>query len=173
MRRSRRENGFPARLVIPGYYGTNCVKWNCRLALMARRPTEFRTITLYSDPDPIVGSSEDATKPVWAVAPESIIVFPAHRSFLPRPPKPKSGVGRGRMARYDPLKSASMADRNWIEALLEPPAGLSWQRFSFLWSPARVGPFELCCRATDWGGKAQPINGARNAVHSINVMIAD
>jgi sulfane dehydrogenase subunit SoxC len=159
-------------LVIPGYYGTNCVKWICRLVLMARRPTEFQTIALYSDPNPVAGSSENATKPVWAVAPESIIVFPAHRSFL----APAETEIWGWAWSDRPVRSIEVSvdgGRNWTEALLEPPAGHSWQRFSFLWSPARAGSFELCCRATDASGKAQPINGARNAVHSINVMIAD
>ena len=29
----RPEHGYPARLVVPGYYGTNSVKWLTRLSL--------------------------------------------------------------------------------------------------------------------------------------------
>ena len=31
------EHGFPARLVVPGYYGTNSVKWITRITLAERR----------------------------------------------------------------------------------------------------------------------------------------
>jgi DMSO/TMAO reductase YedYZ molybdopterin-dependent catalytic subunit len=39
----RPENGYPARLVVPGYYGTNSVKWLIRLSLAdARAPDRSR-----------------------------------------------------------------------------------------------------------------------------------
>ena len=31
------EHGFPARLLVPGYYGTNSVKWLDRIVLAERR----------------------------------------------------------------------------------------------------------------------------------------
>jgi sulfane dehydrogenase subunit SoxC len=40
----RPENGYPARLVVPGYYGTNSVKWLTRLTLAdARAAGPFTT----------------------------------------------------------------------------------------------------------------------------------
>ena len=33
----RPENGFPVRLVVPGFYGTNSVKWLNRMTLAATR----------------------------------------------------------------------------------------------------------------------------------------
>jgi sulfane dehydrogenase subunit SoxC len=45
------ENGFPARLVIPGYYGTNCVKWLCRLELANCRANSIMTTKFYNEPD--------------------------------------------------------------------------------------------------------------------------
>lgn len=67
------EHGFPLRLVIPGYYGTNAVKWLWRLELAAERaPSPFTTV-LYNDPDPVAAG---ATRPVWEAPPESLIVAP-------------------------------------------------------------------------------------------------
>ena len=38
------ENGYPARLVIPGFYGANSVKWLTRIALAERSaPGPFTT----------------------------------------------------------------------------------------------------------------------------------
>jgi len=60
----RPQNGFPARLVIPGFYGTNCVKWLCRLELRARRATHFMTTRLYGDPVVENDPAGTTTKPV-------------------------------------------------------------------------------------------------------------
>jgi DMSO/TMAO reductase YedYZ molybdopterin-dependent catalytic subunit len=77
-------HGFPARLVIPGFYGTNCVKWLCRLELRECRATNFRTTSVYSDPDFDADPSGEITKPVWEVAPESIFVAPKPGSRIKR-----------------------------------------------------------------------------------------
>ena len=65
------EHGFPLRLIVPGFYGTNSVKWLSRLHLADARADGPFTTQLYNDP------VEGGTRPVWAVAPESVIVSPA------------------------------------------------------------------------------------------------
>jgi sulfane dehydrogenase subunit SoxC len=54
------EHGFPLRLVVPGYYGTNAVKWLWRLELAEARAGGPFTTELYNDPDPSTGG----TRPV-------------------------------------------------------------------------------------------------------------
>ena len=83
------EHGFPLRLLIPGFYGTNCVKWLSRLHLADARADGPFTTLLYNDPD---GAG---TRPVWQVAPESVIVSPAPESHRLGHATLKSGVGRG------------------------------------------------------------------------------
>src|SRR3546814_18384080 len=79
------EHGFPARLVVPGYYGTNSVKWLSRLHLADRRADSFFTTALYND----MSSAEDVAaglpprRPVWAIAPEAVLVAPAQRAAVP------------------------------------------------------------------------------------------
>ncbi len=46
------EHGFPLRLIIPGYYGTNAVKWLYRLELADQRPDGPFTTKYYNDPCP-------------------------------------------------------------------------------------------------------------------------
>jgi sulfane dehydrogenase subunit SoxC len=67
------EHGFPLRLVVPGYYGTNAVKWLWRLELTEARAGGPFTTQLYNDRDPSTGG----TRPVWAAPPEALIVVPA------------------------------------------------------------------------------------------------
>src|SRR5947208_3211111 len=42
------EHGFPARVFVPGYFGTNAVKWLSRLTLTAERPESLFTTRLYN-----------------------------------------------------------------------------------------------------------------------------
>ena len=82
------EHGFPARLVIPGYYGTNSVKWLDRITLADQRPAGLFATRFYNDP--VLGAdgqSTGQTRPVWAIAPESVIVEPA-----PGDEHPRSGI---------------------------------------------------------------------------------
>ena len=46
----RAEQGFPARLVVPGYYGTNSVKWLTRITLADKRAEGPFTVRWYNDP---------------------------------------------------------------------------------------------------------------------------
>jgi sulfane dehydrogenase subunit SoxC len=166
------ENGFPARLVIPGYYGTNCVKWLCRLELADRRADSIMTTKFYNDPDFDADPSGAVVKPVWAVAPESLIVSV----------EPESTVKRGTVEIWGwawsscEVRSVDVSTdggESWQKATLEPRSGYAWQRFSYRWSPPRCGPYDLQCRATDVSSRSQPNDGARNAVHSVTVCVED
>src|SRR5262249_21762927 len=150
------KNGFPARLVIPGFYGTNCVKWLCRLELRECRATTFMTTSVYSDPDLDADPSGETTKPVCVFAAESIFVSP----------KPDSTIKRNAMLIWGWAWSSCAVQfvevstdggESWTESTLEPCSGLSWQRFCHAWVPPSNGPFELRCRATDESGKTQPV----------------
>ncbi|MGH3260348.1 MAG: molybdopterin-dependent oxidoreductase, partial [Streptosporangiaceae bacterium] len=46
------EHGFPARLFVPGYFGTNNVKWLTALTLADRRPGHLFTTRLYQRVEP-------------------------------------------------------------------------------------------------------------------------
>lgn len=163
-------NGFPARLVIPGFYGTNCVKWLCRLELRERRATNFMTTRLYNDPDFDADPSGETTRPLWAVAPESIFVAPKPGSTLAAGPIEVWGWAWSGCA-VRSVQISTDGGSHWTEASLEPPNGLSWQRFSHTWRPPAAGRFELRCRATDVNGRIQPDDAARNSVHATEVTV--
>jgi DMSO/TMAO reductase YedYZ molybdopterin-dependent catalytic subunit len=166
------KNGFPARLVVPGFYGTNSVKWLCRLELRETRATDFMTTRLYNDPDFERDPSGEATKPVWAVAPESIIVAPKPESAIARNPTEIWGWTWSDCAIRSVEISTDGGD-NWVDASLEAPNGLSWQRFSLVWQPSGLGTFELRSRAIDVRGRVQPAGAARNAVYAMSVDVQD
>lgn len=166
------KNGFPARLVVPGFYGTNCVKWLCRLELRERRASNFMTTRLYNDPDFDADPSGETMRPLWAVAPQSIIVAPKPNAVIADAPTEIWGWAWSSCAVQVVEVSVDGGSR-WVDAELERPDGLSWQRFSCRWQPPGAGTFELRCRATDVNGRIQPADGARNAVYSIPVTVEE
>lgn len=160
------EHGRPLRLVIPGYYGTNTVKWLWRLELREGRATGPFTTLLYNDPDPATGG----TRPVWEAPPESLIVAPAPGPLAAS----ATEIWGWAWAAAGVAKTEISLDggKSWSPARLEPRRQWSWQRFSLDWQPSRPGDFTLAARATDTRGATQPLAKARNAVHTVAVTIA-
>ena len=75
-------HGGPARLVVPGFYGTNSVKWLWRITLADRRADALFTTRFYNDRLP-----GGEMRPVWALAPDSVIVSPAPDAEIRGPVK--------------------------------------------------------------------------------------
>ncbi len=155
-----REHGFPLRLVVPGHYGTNAVKWLWRLELAAHRADGPFTTELYNDPTP------RGRMPVWEAPPEALIVAPAEGSSAP----PAEIWGWAWAAVGVARVEVSVDDgASWREAALEPRRQWSWQRFSAPWPTGVRGPCVVLARATDDAGAVQPMAKARNAVHRIAI----
>jgi DMSO/TMAO reductase YedYZ molybdopterin-dependent catalytic subunit len=168
----RLENGFPARLVVPGFYGTNSVKWLSGMTLADRRSDSPFTTRWYNDAVlDGAGRPTGQTVPVWAVAPESVIVSPApdarlragHEHLIWGRAWADGGVSRVRVSVDD--------GRSWHDAKVEPQVERSWQRFSLPWTPDRAGAATLRALALGRDGREQPLSGARNAAHTVGVTV--
>lgn len=164
------EHGAPLRLVVPGYYGTNLVKWLCRIDLADRRSDGLFTTALYNDP--VADQPVGTTRPVWEAAPESVIVAPA--------PGPVPAAGPVRVWGWawsgqgvERVEVSADAGATWRAAALEPREEYSWQRFSTEWVPPAAGAFTLTARATDRTGATQPASRARNALHTVEVEVRE
>ncbi|MDC9835953.1 molybdopterin-dependent oxidoreductase [Rhizobium binxianense] len=160
------DRGGPVRLVVPGWYGTNSVKWiGSIIAADCRAPGPYTT-RFYNDTTPT------GTKPVWAVAPESVIVGPDPAVSL------QSGTATriwGWAWGDEPIASAEVSvdgGSRWHAASVGPRQDRSWQQFEYFWTPTR-GQHVLKCRCTNVQGETQPLTPARNAVHDIAVTVVD
>jgi DMSO/TMAO reductase YedYZ molybdopterin-dependent catalytic subunit/predicted amidohydrolase len=156
------EHGGPIRLVVPGFYGTNSVKWLWRLTAAERRADGLFTTTFYNDRLP-----DGSVRPVWALAPEAVFTTPAPNDQV-------SGTTqlRGWAWSDAPVERVDVSDdagATWQPARLAPREGRAWQACSVAWAFRRRGPTRLLCRATDASGASQPMDGARNAAHVVEV----
>lgn len=166
------EHGFPLRLIIPGFYGTNSVKWLYRLELSDRRPEGPFTTTYYNDVvvTPTPDNPKGITKPVWEIAPESIIVSPAANAELPGGTCLIWGWAWAD-AGIQGVEVSMDGGQNWTAANMEIAVNRAWQRFELMWKPPAHGQYTLMSRATDHTGKIQPLLHARNCVYEVLVTV--
>src|SRR6185312_5513328 len=115
------EHGFPLRMVVPGFYGTNSVKWLSRLHLADRRAEGPFTTRLYNDP------VEGGTRPVWEVAPESLIVSPAPDAAVSGAVEIWGWAWAGGGVAL--VEVSADGGQMWAAAALEKRNGHAWQKF--------------------------------------------
>ena len=168
------EHGFPARLVVPGFYGTNSVKWLTRMTLAGERASGPFTTRWYNDPVEDDTSASGQTVPVWTIAPQSVIVAPAADTTI------KTGEAievwgwawaDGGVSQVDVGVDVIVEAGEWQRAQLEPLSGRAWQRFTLPWTPIKSGATTLASRALTASGECQPVCGRRNAIHSVSVNV--
>lgn len=155
-------HGGPVRLVVPGFYGTNSVKWLWRLTLADRRADGVFTTRFYNDALP-----DGTTRPVYDLAPESIVVSPAPGEVV----EPELDLFGWAWA-DGPVTHVEVSDdggSHWEGADLGTRTERGWQPWRRRWRFASTGPATLLCRATDGLGRMQPMSGARNEVHWVTV----
>ena len=166
------EHGFPARLVVPGFYGTNSIKWLTRISLAEDRATGAFTTRWYNDPVlDSLGRPNGQTVPVWAIAPELIIVSPAPGETVAMAAEMEIhgwSWADGGVRAVDVTANEGLT---WSTATVEPVAGRQWQRFSLRWKPGDRGSISLASRAELNGGARQPVSGWRNAIHRVPITI--
>jgi sulfane dehydrogenase subunit SoxC len=149
----RPSNGYPARLLLPGFEGNANVKWIRRLEV-TDGPGMFRDETSkYTDPLPN-GTARQFSLVMDA---KSIITAPAYPTRLtPNVWTPITGIawsGRGRISRVD---VSTDGGKSWVVAeLQEPVLPLAHTRFRLPWKWDGQ-PAVLMSRAVDETGYTQP-----------------
>ena len=140
------EHGFPARLVVPGFYGTNSVKWLTRIALVESRAPGPFTTRWYSDPvlDGNGRNRRDHAGLVDVRIAHRLAVAPrAHRRSVEREIWGWAWADGGVRQVYLRTDEAGP----WLRAELEPQRGREWQRFSLRWQPSKSGEVVLAALA--------------------------
>jgi len=149
----RPANGYPARLLLPGWEGNANVKWVRRIEL-ADGPGMFRDETSkYTDPLP----NDTARQFSFVMDAKSIITAPSYPGRVtPNAWTQISGIawsGRGRIMRVD---VSTDGGKSWVVAELQDPVlPIAHTRFRLSWQwDGR--PAVLMSRAVDETGYTQP-----------------
>jgi hypothetical protein len=155
-------NGFPLRLVVPGWYGTYWVKALSDITVLPHAFSNFWTDKAYRIPNGPNGteSPKDLAKdtvPINRFNVRSIFVRPDPDETL-HPGMPNeiegiafdSGYGIGR------VEVSTDGGTTWADARLDAEIGkYSWRRWRASWTPRNHGQYRLMARATNAVGETQ------------------
>jgi len=156
-----REHGYPLRIITPGWYGDNNVKWLQSIEIVdhkfkGRHMVSYSYTKEHWDLDISVPSQE--------IRPRAMLKPPGYPSFMERnryvlPGRQvfegKAWVGGG-IYRAVVAVEVSLDDGNtWTLAKIGPRLGIfAWHRFTFTVNLA-VGMYKVLVRATDSAGNQQ------------------
>ena len=175
------QHGFPLRLVVPGWYGMQNVKWLTRITALEEPYTGFQNAVAYR----MYGLDGEAGEPLTRMLPRSLTVPPGVPDFMTRTrhvqPGPVSLTGRA-WSGYGGIQRVEVSTdggASFGAAVLGEPLGEhAWRGWRFDWD-APEGDHVLSSRATDAAGNTQPLEPlwnlkgyANNAVERIPVVVA-
>jgi len=177
-------NGFPLRLVVPGYYGTYWVKHLNEIAVIDSVYDGFWMKSAYRIPDTPNNSIEPGTAPKSTIPINRFTV----RSFITSVQdgaKVKAGTLKLRGIAFDGGKGikevavSTDGGKTWMPAKLGKDPGKYGFREWRLPVKLAAGTYDLKVRATGNGGETQPMeprwNPAgylRNVVENVRVSVA-
>ena len=148
----RPANGYPVRLLLPGFEANTCVKWLRRIKLVDEPNMSRDETAKYTDPLP----DGTARQFSFVMDAKSIITRPAAPSRIERGWHEISGIawtGRGKISRVDVSTDGGI---QWTAAeLQEPIFSKAHTRFRLMWEwNGRAAT--LMSRAVDETGYVQP-----------------
>ena len=137
------EHGFPARIVVPGFYGYKSVKWLTKI-----EPVDHDFLGYWE-------SRGRTDNPI--IKTMSKIVTPAHGSSHPLGPLAVSGVAFSGDRGIATVELSTDGERTWspVDRLSEPLSPFTWVSWDAVVEPAGRGPMVLSVRAVDGQGVVQ------------------
>jgi hypothetical protein len=177
-------NGFPLRLVVPGWYSTYWVKMLSDIEVLAKPDDNYwmaKAYTIPDNPKADMKPGQNGVKmvPINRMVPRSFITnlrsgakVPVAASTLVR------GIAFGGAAGVAKVEVSTDGGKNWVSAQLGKDEGkFSFRQWSTHVSLAARGSHDLMVRCTNMAGEHQPTipnwnpgGFMRNVIETTNVM---
>ncbi|MGO4271166.1 sulfite oxidase [Paenibacillus sp. TAF58] len=147
-------HGYPARLIIPGWYGMASVKWLHRIVVIEERfQGPFQVVDYVYDRKPLTPSSPE---PVTTIRLNSTIAGPTDQEVLA---KGENWVWGTAISGPDPVDLVEISTDNgntWLAASwLDQHEAYSWRRWCWKWTVTESGTYDMKVRARDTKGNMQ------------------
>ena len=162
-------NGYPLRLVVPGYYGTYWVKHLSEITVVDEAYTGFWVGTAYRIPDTVgacvePGSAAKTTVPISRFNVRSFITSLKDGDVLRAGSEERlKGIAFDGGAGIREVLVSSDGGRNWMAATLGADLGrYSFREWHLPLSFGRRGSWELLVKATNRLGESQPMEALWN-----------
>lgn len=161
-------HGYPARVVVPGYFGEKHVKWLTRIEVTTAEAKGFYETQGWG-PDFIVPTRSRIDVPYDE---ERVAMRDAQNGIAVK------GVAFGGDRGISKVEVSFDDGGNWSEAKIDyPGTKLTWALWSFDWRPQTADDYTLVVRATDGEGELQewdpdrPFKSGVTGFHKIRVHI--
>ncbi|MCZ8515373.1 sulfite oxidase [Paenibacillus filicis] len=155
------KHGYPARLIVPGWYGMASVKWLQRI-IVSDRPFQGP----YQKIDYIVYPSDpnQSPRPVTVMKVNSVIAQPTDRAVLKKGTHHVFGAAWSGEVPVSKIQINLDDEETWYPATwIDPEERYSWRRWIWEWHASKAGTYLLKSKATDSNGNTQPLHGEWNA----------
>lgn len=159
-------NGFPVRLIVPGYFATYWMKCLTWIRVLDKPDENFWMKSAYKIPDtPRSNTTPDDVKagnvkmiPINRMPVRSFLISPDGSSKLPAGMKiALRGIAFSGHGRIVKVEVSSDDAKTWQPATLGDDFGPhSFRTWDFSWAPAAPGRYSVAVRATDAKGNIQP-----------------
>jgi sulfite dehydrogenase (cytochrome) subunit A len=155
-------NGFPLRLVVPGWYGTYWVKALSDITVLPQAFSNFWTDKAYRIPNAPNGTEDPknlakGTIPINRFNVRSIFVRPEpDQTVHSGIPNELEGVAFDSGNGIRRVEVSTDGGVTWADSRLGPELGkYSWRRWRASWTPKNRGHYRLMARATNGIGETQ------------------
>lgn len=162
-------NGFPLRLVVPGWFSTYWVKMLSDIEILDRADDNYWMAKAYRVPDTPFGHVQPgahgfATKPISTMPPRSWITSHADGAKVAAGrPLTVRGIAMGGDTGVAKVELSIDGGATWREARLGADEGkYSFRRFDLEVPPSAAGPLVILSRCTNALGAVQPMTANWN-----------
>ncbi len=155
-------NGYPLKVVVPGWYAAYWVGALCTINVLKEKFTGFWMTKAYlATTNPKLSEHPDSLSkdmaPLTSIRLHSIFVSPEPGTHLKQNQTAKlEGLVINDGTPLAKVELSLDGGRSWQQASLTAKLGkYSWTRWTYNWSPAKNGSYELVVKATDVTGHTQ------------------
>lgn len=157
-------NGFPIRLVVPGWYATYWMKMLSDIEVLETPDDNFWMKTAYQIPDTPganvkPGETGYKTVPINRMVTRSFFTNLTSGQSVPKAaPLLVRGIAMGGDQAVAKVELSTDAGATWMPATLGPDEGrYAFRAWSATLHPSAAGPLEVLVRATNGMGETQPM----------------
>ncbi len=158
-------NGFPLRVVVPGWYSTYWVKILSDIEVLAAKDDNFWMAKAYMIPDTPLGHVAPGTrdfpkKPIAAMVPRALITNLSGGSTVKAgAPLAVRGLALGGDCGVKQVELTTDGGKSWTPMRLGLDEGqYGFRQFTADLSPPRPGPLSIGARCTNVRGAVQPLS---------------
>jgi DMSO/TMAO reductase YedYZ molybdopterin-dependent catalytic subunit len=149
-------HGGPLRVIVPGWYGMDSVKWLNRIIVSRELFKGFYQANRYYEARRVNGATQRA--PLGPVRLKSQFARPIQGEVFSLEPIRVTGAAWCGDAEIAAVDLSFDGGQSWTPSLLaDERAPFAWRLWSYEWKPDRAGGYEIVARARDERGRVQPL----------------